>query len=216
MAWLCSANSNLQLLKNLKEANILTHSRILDAMAKVDRKYYASDPFRDSPQTIGYGATISAPHMHAYALEYLNVQENEDVLDVGCGSGYLTSVFSYLTKGKVTGIDHIPELVELSETNIKNGNPEVLNKVELYCADGRHGFEKNAPYDVIHVGAAATNVLPELIEQLKDGGRLFIPVGKQFDTQDLMLVTKSDLGIHKEKLMNVMYVPLTDKENQVE
>ncbi|CAG8778617.1 8446_t:CDS:2, partial [Racocetra persica] len=131
MAWFCSANSNSGLVNNLKKAGIFQSDRVEQAMKSVDRgKYVKYDPYRDSPQQIGYGATISAPsttlmfyssHMHAHALENLSpfLRPGMKVLDVGCGSGYLTACLAEMVgpEGKVIGIDHIPQLVNLAKDN---------------------------------------------------------------------------------------------------
>lgn len=119
-------------------------------MKQVDRAHYCPDKrnaYQDSPQTIGYGATISAPHMHAHAAESLLafLQPGSSVLDVGSGSGYLLSVFHHLIKGetsRVVGIEHIPQLVDLSRENLINdGMDDVLRvgKVEIVHGDGRKG-----------------------------------------------------------------------------
>ncbi|KAJ3256505.1 Protein-L-isoaspartate(D-aspartate) O-methyltransferase [Boothiomyces macroporosus] len=130
-------------------------------MKMVDRKHYCLNPeeaYFDSPQFIGYNATISAPHMHAYALDYLEAscKEGSRVLDIGSGSGYLAACFAHMVgpKGKVVGIDHIPELVEQSKLNVQADHPALLeNQLEFHVGDGRVGFEAAAPYDAIHVGA---------------------------------------------------------------
>jgi protein-L-isoaspartate(D-aspartate) O-methyltransferase len=131
-------------------------------MASVDRRYYSpSFPYEDSPQTIGYGATISAPHMHAYALELLHSRlvSAHTALDVGSGTGYLTAAMalSMPPGAKVYGIEHVPELVKKSIENIKKGNPEVMDKIKIEVGDGRMGWtkDKDIKFDVIHVGAAA-------------------------------------------------------------
>ncbi|XP_063138121.1 protein-L-isoaspartate(D-aspartate) O-methyltransferase isoform X2 [Rattus norvegicus] len=113
-----------------------------------------------------FQATISAPHMHAYALELLfdQLHEGAKALDVGSGSGILTACFARMVghSGKVIGIDHIKELVDDSITNVKKDDPMLLSsgRVRLVVGDGRMGFAEEAPYDAIHVGAAAP-VVPQ-------------------------------------------------------
>lgn len=132
-------------------------------MLKVDRANYApANPYHDSPQYIGHNATISAPHMHAHALQTLEPYLNPGarVLDVGSGSGYLTACFAELVAqetGKVTGVEHVQALVSDAEENVKRDGKRGLiddGVVQFVCGDGREGYPANAPYDCIHVGAA--------------------------------------------------------------
>ncbi|KAK9727784.1 hypothetical protein K7432_001561 [Basidiobolus ranarum] len=222
MAWRCSASNNIGLINNLKASGIIQSTEVYRAMSSVDRKHYAPlQPYQDSPQTIGYGATISAPHMHAYALEYLRgfLKPGMKALDVGSGSGYLTSCMAAMVEknGQVVGIEHIPELVELSTKNVKADHPEFLEsgQVVFVTGDGREGYPDNGPYDCIHVGAAAVKTPTALINQLKSPGRMFIPVGTELHSQSIYQIDKDENGeIKEEELMGVMYVPLTDAKTQ--
>lgn len=146
--------------------------------------------YEDSPQPIGHSATISAPHMHASALEnvlrYLTPDDGSPrrVLDVGSGSGYLTHVFAELITGGgdgregnlVVGLEHIPALRDLGEENMRKSarGRELLDKgvVQFRVGDGRKGWveEGRSEWDVIHVGAAAKTVHEELLEQLRAPG----------------------------------------------
>ena len=149
-------------------------------VSQVDRGNYApSFPYEDSPQPIGHRATISAPHMHASACESLlkHLEPGSTVLDVGSGSGYLTHVFAELVKpgGKVIGIEHIQALVDVAKANMaksKEGE-ELLESgvVEFVKGDGRKGWPEGAPFDAIHVGAAAAEHHEALEKQLKAPGR---------------------------------------------
>jgi len=197
-------------------------------MSKVDRAHYVRNKlsaYEDSPQTIGHGATISAPHMHAHALEELLpfLRPGARVLDVGSGSGYLCAVLDHLVtdvgkgvEGTVVGIEHIPELVQWSLENLRrDGLGDAINvgHIQIVAGDGRQGYPSAAPFDAIHVGAAAPTMPQPLIDQLARPGRMFIPVGT--DSQQIIRVDKDAEGnVTQKELFDVMYVPLTDREKQ--
>lgn len=232
MAWRCSGRSNAELISNLFSGGLVSAPRVRDAMSSVDRAHYCpSSPltaYEDSPQSIGFKATISAPHMHATACEsllnYMPENNGAKVLDIGSGSGYLTHVLANLVAGadgkgdgKVVGIDHIQGLVDLARQNMQRSEEGrrllETGKVELIKGDGRKGYKEGGPYDAIHVGAAAKELHQDLIDQLKSPGRMFIPVEDQdgWGSQWIWVVDKDESGkITRKKEMGVRYVPLTD------
>jgi len=222
-AWYCSGSSNVDLLNNLAQGGIIKSKAVLTAMSLVDRANYCVDvktAYADSPQSIGYGATISAPHMHAMCLELLleNLKPGAKVLDVGSGSGYLVACMAHMVKpgGMVYGVEHIPQLVTWSQSNLAKDSKELATLTEIKASDGRLGLEDVGPFDAIHVGAAAEKVPDALLTQLKVGGRLVIPVGATTADQELLLVhRKGDKDYVTKSVCGVRYVPLTDKAKQV-
>ncbi|KAG5185762.1 l-isoaspartyl protein carboxyl methyltransferase, like [Tribonema minus] len=219
-AWRCGGDSNEALVENLWDSGIITHENVRAAMLNTDRGVYApARHYDDTPQPLGLGQTISAPHMHATAAELLAPaipHEGARVLDVGCGSGYLTAVLARLAgpSGKVWGIDCLPQLVHLSEANVRRDDARLLDegRVTLHARSGWDGLPEAAPFDAIHVGAAAASIPPKLAEQLKVGGRMVIPVGPHGGPQELLQVDRTAEGFTTKPLMGVVYVPLVQDE----
>ena len=158
MSWRCSGTDNLELIRNLCRHRIIKSKAVENAMKAVNRSHYApKNPFEDAPQSLGYGATISAPHMHAYALEWIHeklgksepLTKRRKVLDVGCGSGYLCACFYHLGY-QVRGIDHVKGLVDLSRENLANDGFKKDDKnIGIFLRDGFQGLEEEAPFDAI-------------------------------------------------------------------
>ncbi|TKY73579.1 Protein-L-isoaspartate O-methyltransferase 1 [Spatholobus suberectus] len=217
-------SKNKAMVERLQRYGIITSSKVAEVMVTVDRALFVPDgaaPYDDSPMAIGYNATISAPHMHAMCLQLLeeNLRPGMHALDVGSGTGYLTACFALMVgpQGRAVGVEHIPELVSFSIENIQKSAAATLLKdgsLSVHAGDGRQGWPEFAPYDAIHVGAAAPEIPQPLIDQLKPGGRMVIPVGNIF--QDLKIVDKnSDGSISVRTETSVRYVPLTSREAQL-
>jgi len=214
------------LVSALRANGVLKSKRVEEAMLKVDRGEYSADPteaYVDRPHSIGYGATISAPHMHIVAMQQLEhlLVPNAKVLDVGSGSGYLVACFSKMMedKGKVIGIDVVKPLVEWSITNIKKSHGDLIEKgvIRIKAGDGWKGDVKNGPFDCIHVGAAAESVPQALLEQLAPGGRLLIPVDNRYQSgQSYLQIDKSKSGaLTQTNLMGVQYVRLIHPKEDI-
>lgn len=186
----------------------IADERVLAAMQRVPRHEFASARYRDQayqdhPLPIGEGQTISQPYMVALMLEALRLSPTDKVLEVGTGSGYVTALLAELTR-EVVSIERHPTLAErarmvLSDLGYKN--------VTVITGDGTSGYRQRAPYDAIIVSAAAAQLPRFLLEQLADGGRMIIPVGRE-DTQQLQFVEKRDGQAHITLRELCRFVPL--------
>jgi protein-L-isoaspartate(D-aspartate) O-methyltransferase len=182
--------------------------RVLSVMSRVPREIFVPSDYRyaayeDMPLSIGYGQTISQPFIVALMTQALGLKGGEKVLELGSGSGYQTAILAGLAKW-VVSIERVPQLAESAR--------EVLEKlgytnVEIYTAVQALGWPDGAPYDAIIVTAGAPSIPDALLEQLKLGGRLVIPVGSRWE-QDLLRVTKRKRGNTVESLGGCRFVPL--------
>ncbi|KAM3387677.1 hypothetical protein ACQJBY_010491 [Aegilops geniculata] len=220
-----SLEKNNALVEYLKQYGVVRTDKVAEVMETIDRALFVPEgftPYIDSPMPIGYNATISAPHMHATCLELLkdHLQPGMHALDVGSGSGYLTACFAMMVgpEGRAVGIEHIPELVVASTENVERSAAAALMKdgsLSFHVSDGRLGWPDAAPYHAIHVGAAAPEIPRPLLEQLKPGGRMVIPVGTY--SQDLQVIDKSaDGSTSVRNDASVRYVPLTSRSAQLQ
>ncbi|KAJ5219787.1 hypothetical protein N7468_008991 [Penicillium chermesinum] len=226
MAWYCSGSTNTELVENLFKAGLVKNDRVKEAM--LGPTMPPSRPYSDSPQPIGHGATISAPHMHGHACEYLidYLQPGARVLDIGSGSGYLTHVIANLVanpsnEGLVIGVDHIPALVELSRNNMNKSPKAVGCKTrasQVYCCRWSIRMERRGPLRRHPRRSSCREASPGASRATTCPGRLFIPVeSEEHDTASLgsgqwiwIVDKKADGSVHKEKVFQVSYVPLTD------
>lgn len=185
--------------------------RVLDAMRRVPRHIFVPDElrfaaYRDRPLPIGYEQTISQPYIVAVMLELLQLCGHETVLEIGTGSGYQTALIAELG-AMVYSLECKPELAGLAGRRLSDLG---YDNVEIYKGDGSQGLADMGPYDAIIVGASAPSIPGPLMAQLREGGRLVLPVGDR-DTQYLERVWRSDGEWHIEQLLPVVFVPLVGR-----
>jgi len=186
--------------------------RVMAVMGQVPREQFVPHEMHDAaydngPLPIGHGQTISQPYIVALMTDLLQLGPDDRVLEIGTGSGYQTAILSCLAKAVYT-VELIPELGEVAA-----GKLTALDYTNIHyrIGNGYAGWPEHAPYDAIIVTAAAPEVPPALIDQLKPGGRLVIPVGWQYMPQELMLIEKDMQNvIHSRGILGVAFVPLQD------
>ena len=187
--------------------------RVLAAMEAVPRHLFVPEDVRDQayanhPLPIGYGQTISQPLIVALMTELLHIRPGDRILEVGTGSGYQAAVLAELTPYVYT-IEIVPELAERAKKTLAALG---YSTVRVKAGDGYAGWPEHAPYDGIIVTCAPEDIPPPLIDQLRPGGRIVIPVGKNNLTQWLVVVEKSRNGkIRKTREYPVAFVPMTGK-----
>jgi protein-L-isoaspartate(D-aspartate) O-methyltransferase len=184
--------------------------RVLTAMEAVPRhefvpEEYLQSAYSDGPLPIGHGQTISQPYIVAVMTELLELEEGDRVLEIGTGSGYQAAVLAEIVD-EVYTVEIIPELAESARERLDRLG---YGSVVSVNADGYYGWEEYAPYDAIIVTAAPDHVPQSLVEQLKDGGRMVIPVGPVGWYQTLWLITKAGQEVEYHNKGGVTFVPLT-------
>jgi protein-L-isoaspartate(D-aspartate) O-methyltransferase len=190
------------------EARGVKDKLVLDVVRRVPRHLFVAEGLRevaytDGPLPIGEGQTISQPYIVALMTELLRLKGGEKVLEIGTGSGYQAAILAEIAK-EVYTIEIICPLAEMAEKRLKEME---YKNITVTCADGYQGWTEHAPFDAVIVTAAPHHIPQPLVDQLKIGGRLVIPVGDLF--QELVVVTKTEKGIQKERNIPVRFVPMT-------
>lgn len=199
----------------LKRVYGINDKKILHAMQGVPRHWFVSESrqhwaYFDGPLPIGEGQTISQPFIVAYMTGLLELDKTQKVLEIGTGSGYQAAVLTEFTP-HVYSIEIVESLGKAAAKRLKEFG---YSTVQVKIGDGYKGWPEHAPFDAIIVTCAPDHIPPDLLDQLKVGGKMVIPVGSVYRVQDLILVTKDKNGkIHKESKMPVRFVPLTRDKN---
>jgi protein-L-isoaspartate(D-aspartate) O-methyltransferase len=186
----------------------ITDTRVLQAMREVPRHLFVPpewqrDAYQDRPLPIAEGQTISQPYMVALMLQSLSLPQPACVLEVGTGSGYQAAVLSRLA-AQVYTIEYFPRLAEQARSILAQLH---YSNIQVIVGDGSNGLPTYAPYDGIIVAAAAPQIPPALLAQLRDTARLVIPVGDPAG-QDLLIVTRQGTAYHTERSVACRFVPL--------
>ncbi|MHA1298699.1 MAG: protein-L-isoaspartate(D-aspartate) O-methyltransferase [Candidatus Helarchaeota archaeon] len=206
------------LLKRYLHSKTAISENVIKAYRNVPREKFLpknqiKNAYNDTPLSIGHNQTISAPHISFIYAEKLDMKEGLKVLEIGGGSGYNAAFFAELVApkgsknpGHVYTIERIPELADFARENLeKNG---YADRVTVILGDGTCGYKEEAPYDRIIVTAAGPEIPKPLIDQLKVGGLLIMPVGKKHSFQELILLEKTESEIIRKNLGGVAFVPL--------
>jgi protein-L-isoaspartate(D-aspartate) O-methyltransferase len=187
----------------------ITNARVLAAMAKVPRHELVPanvrrEAYNDHPLPIGHGQTISQPYIVAYMTEVVDPKPADRVLEIGTGSGYQAAVLAEVV-AEVYTIEIVEPLAKRAEADLARLG---YRNVKVRAGDGYKGWPEAAPFDVILVTCAPDHVPQPLVEQLKEGGRMIIPVGP-FGDQELYLLEKRDGQVRRRGVLPVRFVPMT-------
>ena len=191
-------------------ARDIKESRVLQAMRKVLRHELVPADVRaraysDTPLPIGHGQTISQPYIVAFMTEQLAPKPSDRVLEIGTGSGYQAAVLSLLVK-EVFSIEIVEPLAERATRDLQRLG---FSNVKVRSGDGYKGWAEHAPFDAIIVTCAPDHVPQPLVEQLRDGGKMVIPVGGQHGVQELYVLRKQGGKMHQQSVLPVRFVPMT-------
>ena len=204
----------LEMVSKTIENRGVTDSNVLNAMRNVPRhqfvpEEYKEHSYKDHPLPIGYGQTISQPYIVAWMTELLELKPGEKVLEIGTGSGYQAAVLAELGFVDVYSVEIIPELAQRAAVKLRELG---YSNVQTKQGDGYYGWKEYAPFDAIIVTAAPDDLPSPLVDQLKEGGRLVIPIGPPGGYQSLWKFVKQNGELKAYNLGGVSFVPLTGGE----
>jgi protein-L-isoaspartate(D-aspartate) O-methyltransferase len=196
------------------ECRGITDKRVLKAMGEVPRHELVpsearANAYDDRPLPIGFGQTISQPYIVAFVAEHLSLEPSDRVLEVGTGSGYQAAVLSRIVT-QIFSIEIVDELILRATSDLKRLD---YQNILVKGGDGYEGWPEFAPFDGIAVAAALDHVPLPLISQLREGGRMVIPVGNSHD-QQLLLIEKVGGGLRRRAICPVRFVPFTRKAGE--
>ncbi|HOZ56269.1 MAG TPA: protein-L-isoaspartate(D-aspartate) O-methyltransferase [bacterium] len=205
-----------KLINDLTGGGYLKTDKIVEAFRKIKRADFVlekdkAEAYSNYPLAIGFGQTISQPLTVAFMLELLSPQAGEKILDIGSGSGWTVALLAELvgSQGRVYGLEVIDELVEFAKNNVEKYSFIKKGIAFVWQGDGYEGLSDLSPFDKIIVSAAAPTVPVRLIEQLKIGGRLIIPIGRENSEQAIMVIDKiNNREVKEKKFPGFIFVPL--------
>ncbi len=192
------------------EARGVRDKRVLQAMETVPREEFVPEAerasaYEDHPLPIGYEQTISQPYIVAFRTDQLAPKEGDRVLEIGTGSGYQAAVLGEIVK-EVYSIEIVKPLAERAAAVLRKLG---YGNVQVKAGDGYKGWPEEAPFDAIIVTCAPDHIPEPLVEQLKEGGRMMIPVGKVWAGQELVLLEKAEGKVVRKAVLPVRFVPMT-------
>jgi protein-L-isoaspartate(D-aspartate) O-methyltransferase len=204
----------MSLIDSLVREGWLKTPKIIEAFEKIKRADFLTENLKNLSELnealpIGYNQTISQPLVVAFMLELLAPKEGEKILDVGSGSGWTTALLAQIVgeKGKVIGMEIVPELVKFGKKNVGKYNFIEKGIVEIILGDGSKGYEKEAPFDKILVSAEAKRCYPSWKEQLKVGGRIVTPISNSI----WLFIKRSEENFEEKEFPGFVFVPLIEK-----
>jgi len=200
-----------QMVEEQLKTRRITSDVVLNAMRNVPRHLFVSEnsqssAYIDSPLPIGFGQTISQPYIAAFMTEQLKLAPRMKILEIGTGSGYQAAILGYLGC-EVYTIELLSELADRAKKVLAALD---FDNVKVKQGNGYMGWQEEAPFDAIIVTAAPERIPEKLVEQLKEGGKMIIPVGEIYSVQTLKLITKKDKEVVEENLLSVRFVPMVE------